>query len=160
MEDAETLLEMVADYNMEMALPKDIPTLRAQRTKNMTRPDNVFCSSNTSKSIIRCDTMPSLQGPCTDHFPIATVIDIPTQKEIEEPTHNFRMVDWEDFNEKLEIRLDKLPKPGPIPSNEIFQKRVEDLTKAIQQTIQEAVPMTRPSPHMKRWWSKELEDTQ
>ncbi|KAJ6550693.1 hypothetical protein B0H10DRAFT_2127546 [Mycena sp. CBHHK59/15] len=29
---------------MEMVLPKDVPTLRAKGTKNLTRPDNVFCS--------------------------------------------------------------------------------------------------------------------
>ena len=38
------LIWMAADYNMEMVLPKGIPTLEAMVMKNWTRPDNVFCS--------------------------------------------------------------------------------------------------------------------
>ncbi|KAF5378264.1 hypothetical protein D9615_008696 [Tricholomella constricta] len=69
------------------------------------------------------------------------------------------MTDWEDFNEKLTTRLENLPQPGPIHTNEIFQTRVSDLTQAIQHTIEEVVPLTRPSPHMRRWWSRELESS-
>ncbi|KAJ7718534.1 Endonuclease/exonuclease/phosphatase, partial [Mycena metata] len=40
------LLHLLGTYRMEMALLRDIPTLKAKGTGNFTRPDNVFCTSN------------------------------------------------------------------------------------------------------------------
>ena len=42
LEEAGKLLTLVADNDMLMALPKDIPTLESLSTKNWTCPDNVF----------------------------------------------------------------------------------------------------------------------
>ena len=38
----ERLLALVADYDMQMVLPKDILTLEVMSTKNWTHPDNIF----------------------------------------------------------------------------------------------------------------------
>ncbi|QRV77059.1 Reverse transcriptase from transposon X-element protein [Ceratobasidium sp. AG-Ba] len=46
--------------------------------------------------------------------------------------------------------------PGKILSVNGFNKRLSDLMKAIQVTIEELVPTTKQSPHTKRWWSSEL----
>ena len=54
------LLEGVADHNMVMILPKDIPTLEAKATKNWTHPDNVFCSTGAEGLVVSCDTNPCL----------------------------------------------------------------------------------------------------
>lgn len=35
---AQKLLDLISEYDMRMALPKDIPTLEAMATKNETRP--------------------------------------------------------------------------------------------------------------------------
>ena len=37
-----------------------------------------------------------------------------------------------------------------------FQRAVNDLTQAIQMTIEAVVPLSQPSPHSRRWWNKEL----
>ena len=56
--EADKLLALVADYGMEMLLPKDIPTLEVMATKNWTRPDNVFSSDNLGDKVIYCTTDP------------------------------------------------------------------------------------------------------
>ena len=50
--DLNRLLEIVADHNMEMMLPKGLPTLGIMSMKNGTRPDIVFCSANLADKII------------------------------------------------------------------------------------------------------------
>ena len=50
------LLDLLADYNMTMTLPKDTPTLCATWTKNLTPPDNVFCSNQLYDLIMHCMT--------------------------------------------------------------------------------------------------------
>ena len=44
LEASQPLLDLISIYNMQMVLPKNIPTLEACATKNFTRVDNVFCS--------------------------------------------------------------------------------------------------------------------
>ena len=41
-EDAERLIELLAEFEMQMALPKGCPTLQHMRSKKYSRPDNFF----------------------------------------------------------------------------------------------------------------------
>lgn len=54
LDDAEVLINLLADYRMEMALPPGIPTLEHMVLKELHRVDQVFCSTELSNSIIRC----------------------------------------------------------------------------------------------------------
>ena len=45
---AEGIINLIAQYNMDMALPKGIPTLQHMRSKNYSRPDNIFLHSHTN----------------------------------------------------------------------------------------------------------------
>ena len=75
--DAEGIIYLRVDHNMEMILPKGIPTLQHMRTKKFSRPDNVFCSSTLQPYITRCEVRAQSQPTATDHFPIETQIDLP-----------------------------------------------------------------------------------
>ena len=44
LQESQILIDLLADYNMHMALPPHLPTLHAHRTKNWTRVDNFFCT--------------------------------------------------------------------------------------------------------------------
>ena len=52
--EAENIINLLADYDMEMALPKGIPTLQHMRTKKYSWPDNFFCSTTLNNYIIKC----------------------------------------------------------------------------------------------------------
>ena len=155
-EVSQQLIELIADYNMQMALPKDRPTLQATSTGNWTRPDNVFCTDHTINIITQCDTKPRRRPPCTDHVPILTVLELEVPSNVHNATHNFKGVDWEEFNEKLSTLLLDIPMPMPITSEEQFHKATNDLMLALHRAIEENVPLSKPCPHAKRWWNKEL----
>jgi hypothetical protein len=72
------------------------------------------------------------------------------------PRRNFRAVDWEDFNKALRTRLGGLPPPTKIRTIEEFRERTRRLDKAVDDTIAEKVPFSRPCPHSKRWWNQDL----
>ena len=153
---AHKLIEIVADHDMVMTLPKDLPTLQAMATGNWTRPDNVFASANVEDLLIRCDTDPRLRGPGTDHVPILTIIDLPLERKLQPPFPDFRQVDWPTFNKELTTRLVDIPLPALLTHDDAFQKAVDDLTATLQEVIRTKVPMSKPCPHSKRWWNKEL----
>ena len=80
LDEAQYLIDILDEHRLDMALPKDLPTVEAQTTKNWTRPDNVFLSPNAIDVLVKCTTVPEERGPCTDHVPIDTVLDLPVNR--------------------------------------------------------------------------------
>lgn len=157
-EEAQKLIELLADYDMVMALPKDIPTLESMATKNWTRPDNIFTTDNTQECIVTCSTDPHRRGPGTDHVPIISILEFHILQTSTPSSYNYRAVEWEKFLEELAIRLEDIPGPQEIESEEELNEIIGALTTSIQETIRSKVPTSKPCPYSKRWWSRELSD--
>ena len=155
--DATPLLEMIANEGLDMALPKGEPTLKHMVTNLYSRPDNVWCSAEISPLIVRCEVDAYLQPPCTDHFPIVTILELPQNRVEPSLTRNFRTADWESFDEGLQENLVTIPLPAPLETEEEVQRAVRDLTSALQKTIEDRIPVSKPCPHSKRWWNGELQ---
>lgn len=154
LDDADVLINLLAEYGMNLALPPGIPTLEHMRSKARHRVDQVFCTHEFTDSISRCDVLPD-RPPRTDHFPVVTVIDLETARYVPTPKRNFREVDWQAFNNHLVDLLAKVQLRDP-QSIEEFDSMWEDFEGAIQDTISLHVPMTSVCPYTKRWWSREL----
>ena len=75
--DTERLIELLAEFEMQMALPKGSPTLQHMRSKKYSRPDNVFNTPGLMDLITKCEVDPSARPPATDHFLIITSILLP-----------------------------------------------------------------------------------
>ncbi|OSC98666.1 hypothetical protein PYCCODRAFT_1344536, partial [Trametes coccinea BRFM310] len=139
-----------------MALPAGIPTLEHMRTKNQTRPDNVFCTKGVRGCLLQCLVRPELRPLRTDHYPIHTVFQFPVAAAPPRPRRDYRQVDWEVFERSLAERLAARAFPPVIESTGTFDRTLEALMHDLQDTIEEHVPLTPHTPYAKRWWSKEL----
>lgn len=156
---AEQLIELAAQYDMEMALPPGIPTLKAFSTGNQTRTDNVFCSNTLMPAVTLCDTKPNYRPVKTDHYPIRTHLELhllhPATTHVR---HNYRKAEWDEFRKTLRTALAQHPPPATetIPSITEFDSLLEAVMKAIQTATQAAVPILKPSPFTSRWWNADL----
>ena len=155
-DSAEELIRILAEYEMQMALPKGIPTLQHMRSKKYSRPDNVFSTPALQDFIIRCEVDPSIRPTSTDHFPIHTNILLPQDKIDTLPSFNFRETDWDDYKKKLEPRLARSPDKPVITNQDQLNTAIGDLTTALQETTQEVVKRRKARPDAKRWWNGEL----
>jgi ribonuclease HI len=153
---AEGLIDLIATYELVMALPKGVPTLKHMASGRYSRPDNVFSTTGISDLITRCEVVPSLRPTSTDHFPIVTNIQLPQERVDHPPSFNFREVDWDEFRKKLDDRLSTAPRLRRIVDQQQLTTAVETLTLAIQETIQEKVAVSKPRPDAKRWWNGDL----
>ena len=153
---AQGLIDMVATYDMNMALPKGTPTLQHMVTKRYSRPDNFFNTTSLTEHITKCEVDPTLRPSSTDHFPILTDILIPQKRTATPTTYNFREADWDNFRKELRIKMNRLPNPPAIDNSEQLTEAADQLTKAIQETIGENIRKTKPRPDAKRWWSGDL----
>ena len=153
---SQRLLRKLADFGLEMALPAGVPTLEALRSRNLTRPDNVFCTPEALDSLRTCATAPHLRPVKTDHFPILTTFDIPLAASSPPPRRNFREVDWQEFDSVLRTQLAERGLPERIHTVEDFDLYLATLSAAISAAVEAEVPLTKPTPFTRRWWSKEL----
>ena len=154
--EAEGIIDLIAEYDMEMALPKGIPTLQHMRSRNYSRPDNVFCSTTLRPYVVKCKVEAQLRPPSTDHFPILTQIDLPQSRIPPDPSFNFRAADWDEFRQALANRLNLMPRPEPIEDVQQLERMGSDLTRALQETIEEKIKRSKPRPDARRWWNSDL----
>jgi len=69
---------------------------------------------------------------------------------------NYKLMDWDEFQETLETRLAALPEPEELTTITQFHAMLKQLDLVIKAVIVKHVPMSKPSPYSKCWWSKEL----
>lgn len=100
--------------------------------------------------------LPSERPPCTDHFPIATTIDIHPHSTIDKPRYNWRAVDWPVTLAALAVALSKLAIPHNLRGVEEYEAVLDAFDDAVNGVIEKHVPVCTPSPYMKRWWTLEL----
>ena len=155
-EAAEKLIEALADIGLELALPSGIPTHKHNVTKCWSRLDQVFVSDHSENILLSCDTLPDHRGINTDHLPILTELNLKADIAEDAEILNYWNVDWGDFRKKLSVKLVDLAPPAPIASQRQLNDSCASLTKAIQRTIEEQVPVTELTSKSKRWWMKEL----
>jgi hypothetical protein len=153
---AEALIKATADAGLDLALLRGIPTHVHNVTKMWTRLDHVFISEHSQELISVCNTVASKRGINTGHLLILTKLNVETTIAEESITHNFRDVDWEEFNKELQKQLTMSCPVTIINTQPQLNSACKTLTKALQNTIQKTVPISRICSKSKRWWTKEL----
>ncbi|KAJ7906914.1 hypothetical protein B0H13DRAFT_1619027 [Mycena leptocephala] len=139
-----------------MPLPQGVPTLRAKRTGNLTRPDNVFCSDDFLPFFIACDAYPARTPGTTDHFPIISEIDLVPPGKVKEERWNWRAADWEELVKKLEKELALEEEHEAYADLGEVLGDLEKLDEAVWRCVEEFVPKIKVCTRSKRWWTPEL----
>ena len=149
--EAQISINATINYNLQITLPKSLPTLIAMLTGNYTRTDNVFMSSTLTERLITCTTVPEDQPAKSNHFPIDTTLELKVHTTENKQKFNFHETDWKIFSELLESKLQEAILHATPHSHQHFCLVLLSLTNAIMETTESIVPKTKPSPYMKCW---------
>ena len=142
LEMAQPLLNLLGWYNMKMALPPYIPTLKAMSTGNHTRVDNIFCNETLMDVVIKCTTDDVACPVKMDHYPIIMQINIHAPKPKSTPRLNFRMTDWLELVKTLLNNLTNLPIPTEITSIQEFDTKLKPLNVVINDVINKHIKVS------------------
>ena len=148
------LIELLYRNEMFLALPKGIPTFQSA-AGSWTCPDNVWCSNTPKDPILRCDVVPAIHPPLADHMPIIT-INMPFPRAASTHALDFWQANWIKINEDLEQRLESGPQPAKIKTKDEFNAKVDKLVQVLKDVLEDHLKERRPSPFVRRWWTKEL----
>lgn len=155
MQDATPLHELLADYWMELALPKGTVTYRSDVHGTTSTIDLVFVSEELTNKVISCDAT-DYQLPGADHFAINTVLDLQLQKTNKLARRNFCNTDWPEFRNRLIEELKQNTGPRVLTTPSQIDQAASRLTMCFKSTIEAIVPHSLPSSWQNRWWTKEL----
>ena len=155
LDEAQILIDLLSDYNMDLALPQYTPTIVNSRGGN-TRPDNIFISQDISDWIVKCEVLTD-RPPRADHFPIVTHLDFPILRPIKVQAWNFRATDWDLFRRELANALATNPPVEQLHDVTQIDSALQSLETAVLDTMGKVVPKSNPTPYSKRWWTKELD---
>ncbi|KAJ7121315.1 hypothetical protein C8R43DRAFT_831764, partial [Mycena crocata] len=129
--------------------------LESFSSKTFTRVDNVFCSPGLVGRYICCDVRTSRLR--TDHFPIIHEIDLDVVEIAHVPKPMWRKTEWDEFRVDLMLELIHRFEPrDSYDTPEELDTAIAALDAAIQAVVERKVPMSKPSPYTKRWFTKEL----
>lgn len=122
--------------------------------------DLAFESNVLESAVMSCKPAFDLEAS-SDHIPICTQLHIePPNREEQQPRPQWKKTDWEEVNRRLALKLKRLSTDHlELSSPESIDKRVSAITKAIHDTIKEAIPSARPSTFAKLYWTNECCET-
>jgi len=147
LEKSQVLIDALAEFDLQMALPKDVPMLQALSTGNHTRPDNIFISSPIAGCIISCTTLPEERLVRMDHIPVVMEVDLSLEEWAEPPCSNFRLADWKQVREMLTSRLEGLNAHEEVNAPGELHTQVGELTHAVTEVIDACIQKVGPLPH-------------
>jgi len=94
LEKSQALIDMLAECDLQMALPKNTPTLQVLSTRNYMRLDNMLISSSIVGHLIHCRTLPEKRPARADHIPIIMELNLEVDEWVEPPCPNLKMANW------------------------------------------------------------------
>ena len=148
-------LDVLAEFDLQMTLLKDKPTLQALSTDNHTRTDNIYISSLMVGRMIRCLMLPEERPVRTDYILTVTEVDLSLEEKTESPCLNFRLVDRKQVREMLASRIEGMNTREEVNTLGELQLRVEELTHTVT-GVKDCIPKVTLIPHQKQWWSPML----
>ena len=91
-----------------------------------------------------------------NHLPIITELALLLSQAFEPPMLDFRQADWSKVNADLAQHLEENFPAARLTTVDEFLLKVDDLVRIIKETLEDHLKERRPSPFIRRWWTKEL----
>jgi hypothetical protein len=148
--EAEPIVLLMADWGLTSLLPRGIFT--REEGPHRSTIDLVLASTELSGRVTRCRVHPVEHG--SDHRAIETTFQSEARPTLPPTTRfSFREAPWVDINRELK---DLETEIIDITDRSELDETAGRLTSRISLAIRQLVPVARPSPYSKRWWTPEL----
>lgn len=149
--DTESLLALLASFDLQLALPPGTATHRSGSTLDL-----AFVSTALTEAVASCHAS---FGHGSDHESVDLHLDFQFARVVEEARPMWRDVDWDVFRAYLAeaIRVADVLADGAVwDSPQALDDAFQTLLTILQEIAERCVPVAKPSPFSKRWWTREL----
>lgn len=145
------------EYKIEYILPEGKVNWKSRGSQSTI--DLTFLSKGLEDSVMKCHPAEELESS-SDHLPILTELQInPPNERALELKPQWKKSDWNAINIKLKSKLESVVKGNiELNSRQGINQRIKNITRVIQETVEEMIPKASPSTYVKPYWTKECSD--
>jgi ribonuclease HI len=141
-------IELLHEFDLQSLLPRGTATFESHQGDSTI--DLCLTTARLYEDRVCCRPYSSEYG--SDHRAIETVFSIGIVEEDTEPRLVFKNAQWESVRRTVAESLRYKPL-GPCEDVDIFSHK---LLEVVTRAIRKHVPMAKPSPYAKRWWTTDL----
>ncbi len=152
---AEELINFFQTYHLQWCLPRGIPTFWSLSHPGKASVLDLTLTDNPNK-LIKCQLYHDNYG--SDHRGTYSEWDLqPERNRTSKPKRAYDRADWEKIGQNI---LMTLGRPADIVTTADLDRGVQHLIEATTATLDEHIPLQKPSPYSKRWFTPELKTQQ
>lgn len=149
---AEGLIETMQEHQMDLITPEGLVTWKTRGSQSTL--DLAFTSPAITSQVLSHQVSEELESS-SDHLPICTQLTLmPRTQADQSPRPQWKKANWEQFKVHLEKNLQTQTQPL-LDTRQGIDQRVDQITGAIQLTVEAHIPAARPSQFAKGYWTRE-----
>ncbi|KAL6405976.1 hypothetical protein AUP68_10531 [Ilyonectria robusta] len=141
--EAGPIVGLMEEHSLLSLLPRGTKTW--ENSEHSSTIDLILASAELAEEMVACGIHPTEHG--SDHRAIRTEFDLGVPERRTSERRLFKNAPWTAIRERVEERLRWLPWDGSV------QTQTDDLMGVVLEAIDKLVPLAKPSPYAKRWWT-------
>ena len=150
--EGDLILQFMTEQELWSALPQGTPTYHNLGETTLTTIDLTLLSLKLQPAVQACQIDPTDHG--SDHF--ATMLTLRHMMQVcttPKQRRSYNMASWEAIRGTIQ---EALGPPPCIEATEDLEQAAATLETAVQQALEKNIPIPKPFPYPKRWWTQEL----
>lgn len=144
--EADPVINLMTEFALCSLLPRGTKTWHGGDYE--TTIDLVLASKELADTALKCGIHKTEHG--SDHRAIKTVFDTTVPVPKQQERFLFKNAPWKEINARIARLLDVTPTEGTV------QQKTDRLMAAVSEAVHALTPRAKPSPHTKRWWTRDL----
>lgn len=145
--EADSLIRMMKVVELQLLTPQGLETFLG--LCGLSTIDLAFASEDLVEDLIKCKVLSTQHG--SDHQAVETHFNINASDYQEQPRRLYKSAPWGKIREKVGGQLSEL-----VMHNEDVTNFTTKLLAIVTSAVQELVPLSKPFPYAKRWWTEDL----
>ena len=147
--EAQRILDLMDDLDLHLLLPRGTVTYESSLGKSTI--DLIFTDGALAEDRLTCGPYETEHG--SDHVAISTTFAIDFPQHAPRPRKVFRSADWTRIRAVMAQEVGN--PPDRVGDDEVEEQSIR-LSQLVQRVLDQHVPISRPSPYVRRWWSLDL----
>lgn len=152
--ESEDLIEIIEETQLASLLPSATVTYDDKNTQSCI--DLCYGTQNIADRVIKCSVDYDMDHN-SDHLPITTILDLRIAQRLQRNMYDWPNVDIQKLRANLTHNLPVLRSPR---TETALDRYVEEVVKALQLAIDQAIPLKRWSPRARAGWTLECKELQ
>ena len=146
--EGEDIVEFMHDMNLQNLLPRGVITFESPRGDSSI--DLILVSERLAEECLRCQPLDKEYG--ADHRAIATSFAFAGRQETLKARRAFKTANWKRIRSAVHADV----AAGMVTSDKDIDTYADTLTDTVTRALDKYIPLRKPSPHSKRWWTRDL----